>query len=416
MKKILPFLLASCCLLATQQASSQQTKKIYILGSSTAAGNGATMDSSWAARLQANFRKNISDNLDTLVVNYGYPGHVTYQGMPLDVPTPPNRTTWTQHPVANATSVMNDGSNAGNVAIISYPSNDVNLYPNYTTHETMENFRILYQRLNAAGIRTFITSMQPRNDMSLQQRTWLKELTDSITNNFGYYSINVYNDLVATDGTLTLRADLNSGDGVHPNNTGHRLIYQRIVAKQLFGPEAAPLPVRVTDFRGQHESNGIRLTWRAAGEEPGTSYEVQRSSNGRSFSTIHTLNGTAAASYSHVDAQPDRGDNFYRLLIREANRTTYTPIVKLNAGKKDLYIQGLQLSGSLLKLDVGAATAGLATLSIVSMNGAEVLRKEVRVAPAGSSLQVPVDRLAPGEYVLTLRTATAQASQRFIKH
>lgn len=413
MKKVL-FLagfLALCSLLTTTHA---QVKKVFLMGSSTIAGSGSTQDSSWAARLEAFYRKNPNDGLDTVFTNVGYPGYVTYKGMPTGYtpPSNPDRTGFQPDTYRNITRAIAENFD---VVIISYVSNDVNLWPNYSKQETMNNLRTMYQQLTAAGIRTFVTSMQPRNDMNADQKLWLRELTDSITNNFGYYSINVYNELVTNDGTNSLRADL-TADNIHPNNTGHRLIYQRVVTKQLFGPEAAPLPVRVSEFRGRHEGSGIRLSWNAASEDPGTSYEVQRSGNGRTYSAIATITGTAAPVYQYTDAQPGVGDNFYRLLIREPNRNFYSPIVKLNTGRKDLFIQGLQLSGNQLKLDVGAATNGMASLSIVSINGAEVLRKEVRINASGNSFQLPLDRLAPGEYVLTLRTATAQASQRFIRH
>src|SRR5438309_5222513 len=54
------------CLLLSAQALAQ--KKIVILGSSTAAGNGAsTYDSSWARRLYFEFNKNTSDGVDTTI-------------------------------------------------------------------------------------------------------------------------------------------------------------------------------------------------------------------------------------------------------------------------------------------------------------------------------------------------------------
>src|SRR3954463_9651933 len=79
-------------------------KKIVILGSSTAAGNGSSVgDSCWAGRLQAYYQKNKTDGIDTVITNLAYPGYVTYQVMPTDFVLPANRTSWPQDTYRNVT-------------------------------------------------------------------------------------------------------------------------------------------------------------------------------------------------------------------------------------------------------------------------------------------------------------------------
>src|SRR5689334_18302519 len=109
-------------------------KKLTVLGSSTAAGNGASViDSSWVGRLQASFRKNMSDGIDTPINNRAVPGYVTYQSLPTGYPTPPARPL--PDPNANITYVLSEVPKP-DVVIINYPTNDI--VSDYTPKEMMD--------------------------------------------------------------------------------------------------------------------------------------------------------------------------------------------------------------------------------------------------------------------------------------
>src|SRR6476469_6554639 len=63
--------------------------RLVVLGSSTAAGTGASVpDSAWVNRLQAEYAKNRNDNQDTTIINLAVGGYVTYKVMPNDYVTP----------------------------------------------------------------------------------------------------------------------------------------------------------------------------------------------------------------------------------------------------------------------------------------------------------------------------------------
>src|SRR5215217_6123814 len=142
MKKLL---VLSCTLLVFSFVKAQ--KKIVILGSSTAYGSGASPfpDSSWAGRLGFEFNKNTGDGKDTTIVNLAWPGYVTYKCMP--------------------SSYVPPLSLSPNIVIISLPSNDVFLPSDYDKKETMDNLRLMFQLVNAAGIPCYISTSQPRNDL-----------------------------------------------------------------------------------------------------------------------------------------------------------------------------------------------------------------------------------------------------------
>jgi len=204
-------------------------KKIVVLGSSTAAGTGASVyDSSWVARLQSEYRKNITaGDLDTVVTNLAVGGFVSYQIMPSSYSPPAGKPAPdVEHNVTKALGFSPD------IIIINLPTNDVG--SGYSETEFMTNLRFLNQHIASAGVKAYITTTQPRSQYDFAMRRVLRNLVDSITNTFGINAINFWDDLATNDGQFNLRPEVNSGDGVHVNNLGHRLLFERVKAKNLF--------------------------------------------------------------------------------------------------------------------------------------------------------------------------------------
>jgi lysophospholipase L1-like esterase len=403
MKIVKHLVLSAAFLLSLNFCMAQ--KKVVILGSSSAAGAGANpTDSSWARRLQFEFRKNTSDNVDTPIVNLAYPGFVTYQVMPTDYPLPPNRTGWPPDPIRNVTAAL---AEQPSVIIINLPSNDVNL-PDYNKKETMDNFRYLFQQISGAGVRCFITTTQPRNDMSTAQRQLLRELYDSVINNFGVYAIDVWSDLVSTDGQNLLRAEVNA-DNIHPNNLGHRLLFARVLAEDLF-TVALPLPLHLKDFRAELKGNGVAIRWETAFEEAGTFFEVQRSGDGRNFETVHTeavtLN-TTSATYSWTDRRPLSGKSFYRLSITELGRTRYSAVQLIEYSQK-FSIRNLRVRPTEITAELNVAEESRGTLQVISAAGVVVKTQSCILKAPVTTLNIGIVELAQGSYFLRIADGKGQ--------
>ena len=251
-------------------ASAQ--KKLVIMGSSTAAGAGASPGNSWAAKIEAFYRQNMADGLDTIVINLALGGYTTYLEMPTGFIPPPNRPF--PDPNANVTKAL---SYSPDVVIINLPTNDIVL--GYTKIEYMDNLRLMFSTINSAGARCFIATTQPRN-IGLAERTALRELVDSINNNFAIRSINFWSDLVSplTDpaNIYTINPPVSAGDGIHINDLGHNYLFIRVRDKQIFASNA-PLPLFLKDFQAQQKNDFVIIKWSTEQEDPNTFFEIQRS-------------------------------------------------------------------------------------------------------------------------------------------
>ena len=193
-------------------------KKVVIMGSSTAVGSGASSyQLSWAGRLEGSFNQNTTDGIDTTFYNIAASGYNTYQELPSGYTPPMGRPA--PDPLYNVTKAL---SYNPDVVIINLPSNDVGA--GFSITETMDNFRLMYSNISASGAKCFITTTQPRNDYSLSQRQALLNMKDSIINQFGFFAVNFWDDLVTSDGLNMLRDDRRDPlRAIHPNDLGHDL-------------------------------------------------------------------------------------------------------------------------------------------------------------------------------------------------
>src|SRR5829696_4401950 len=231
----LPVLLLLCAYNLSAQ------KKVVILGSSTAAGTGASSyDSSWAGKLQLSFRKNITaGDPDTIVINLAVGGYVTYYAMPTGYVPPAGRPAPDgEHNVTKALSFSPD------VVLINFPTNDIG--SGYSKNEFLNNLRFLSQQITSVGVKAYVATTQPRSQFDFSMRQALRECVDSVNNSFGANAINFWDDLATNDGQFNLRPEVNSGDGVHANNLGHRLLFERVREKNIFGSTTTPPPPNPT--------------------------------------------------------------------------------------------------------------------------------------------------------------------------
>ncbi len=92
------------------------------------------------------------------------------------------------------------------------------------------------------------------------------------------------------------------------------------------------LPVTLIDFSAAKQESAVRLQWKTSEETNSEKFEVERSTDAKSWQTIgdRKAGGESAAvrTYSFIDTEPAAGSNYYRLKMVDVDRTyAYSPIV-----------------------------------------------------------------------------------------
>ena len=199
------------------------TCTIVVLGSSTAEGIAGTssIDSSWVGR----YRNYLADDTRYRLVNLARGGFTTYNILPTgtDIPAGVNQTIDTDR---NVTAALGYDPFA---IIINMPSNDA--ASGYPAEDQLENFATTVMAATDEGVKVYVATTQPRNFADTSLVAVQTEVRDSIYRRYGDRAIDFWTGIADSIGFIA--DSLNSGDGVHLNDAGQRILYQRVIALGL---------------------------------------------------------------------------------------------------------------------------------------------------------------------------------------
>ena len=203
-------------------SSDTSTCTIVVLGSSTAEGTGAsTPDSAWVNR----YRQSLGSDTRFEVVNLGRGGYTTYHILPTGS-QPPAGVDILPDPARNITRALTLDPFA---IIINMPSNDAN--NNYPVGDQLANFATVVNQAEAAGVSVYVATTQPRNFTNTTQVQIQREVRDSIFAIYGDHAVDFWDGLAAENGYIL--PEYNSGDGIHLNDAGHYILFERVSALRL---------------------------------------------------------------------------------------------------------------------------------------------------------------------------------------
>ncbi|MFC7668362.1 hypothetical protein ACFQT0_13980 [Hymenobacter humi] len=207
------------------------------------------------------------------------------------------------------------------------------------------NFNVLSEWMNytqtAAQDRLWVTTLREFEEYRRVSSQVVKteSLTgNTLTINLDYSRVNPGTRfqsltwLVDSPGTIT-EVRVTGADSSSFNPATKQVNVYRSLVQQ--GP---PLPVQLTAFTARRESAGVRLDWRTASELNAKQFEVQRSADGRSFTSVGTVPSAGTSSsprtYAYLDASVPPATNWYYRLLQIDNDGTraYGPVVQVAAG------------------------------------------------------------------------------------
>ncbi|HFA47721.1 MAG TPA: glycosyl hydrolase family protein [Bacteroidetes bacterium] len=197
--------------------------KIVVLGSSTAAGTGPSdTRNAWVNRFR---RKLQSQNGYHQVINLAVGGYTTYHLLPSGTmvekgkPQPNNK-----HNITMALSLNPDA------VIINLPSNDA--AKGFSLKEQLDNYTKICKPLYERGIPFWVSTPQGRN-MEKEKRELQKTIMDSTYIRYGRRTLDFWRGLADWSGNISKK--YNSGDGIHLNDEGHRLLFEEVWSKDILG-------------------------------------------------------------------------------------------------------------------------------------------------------------------------------------
>ncbi len=198
----------------TNRAHAEATN-LAVLGSSTAAGTGASQASrSWVGLLQTWLSKTKQES----VINFATPGILSTSAL------------CTQQVNSNLSELIAPTRNVDRALklgatrfILAFPSNDTT--NGMSAQQTISNFLNMRQCAQSSDkAQVAVMSSLPRDGLNKQQNATIAQIDAAMLKEFGNCFINVRSALADNDHE-SIRPDLSAGDGVHFNNAGHAIIF-----------------------------------------------------------------------------------------------------------------------------------------------------------------------------------------------
>lgn len=185
-----------------------------VMGSSTAAGVGTTKGKKWSDLLQADL-----SGRGAKFENIARGGTFTYHGVSKSTPPVANR------PAPDLSINIDKALSFSPVVLmLSYPTNDT--AEGFSVDETLNNIVSMRNTALAAGVQVLVLSTQPRN-LTSGQLAQLRQIDTSLAASVGGCFVKVHQLLAGPDDHLGAAYD--SGDGIHPNDAGHRVIADAVL-------------------------------------------------------------------------------------------------------------------------------------------------------------------------------------------
>ena len=164
------------------------------------------------------------------------------------------------------------------------------------------------------------------------------------------------------------------GDGFGDNNKAFiSALRQRVIS----------LPVVLSSFKALKEADKVNIKWSTTSEKNFSHFEVLRSVDGKSFSSIavvtSTGNSNTRVDYSFKDANPFQGVNYYQLKMVDRDGTSKESIivsVDFDINKADVVIISNSDLGT-ITFNIYSPQLGPGQIDIVDVNGKKLLSKAV---------------------------------------
>lgn len=180
----------------------------------------------------------------------------------------------------------------------------------------------------------------------------------------------------------------------------------------------SPMPVELIDFSAQPMEGEVKLSWATATETNNDYYTLERSLDGRTFEAIAMVNGngntTEISNYIHMDKNPERGLNYYRLKQTDFDGQFSYSDIKTAELKTDEPIKVYPtIVSKVLTVETGDEFDGDVTIVIRDQTGRDV--KSFPIPSKSNKMELSIDELIPGSYYVVIYYNEKSHTQKIIK-
>jgi len=160
------------------------------------------------------------------------------------------------------------------------------------------------------------------------------------------------------------------------------------------------LPIRLGEISAVNTGATNRVDWNTLDESDGDVFDIERSTDGRHFTRLGTINAKGSASrYSFIDTEPFEGINYYRLKIVNADGApAYSRIVNAIVKVSGFYVNAYPNPvSSDLFVEVKGGMTGKGIIWLSDITGRTI---GIHPVDASGSVTISMAHLAQGIYLV----------------
>jgi hypothetical protein len=191
----------------------------------------------------------------------------------------------------------------------------------------------------------------------------------------------------------------------------------------VLGCVAASLPIHLISFQGNmNKNNKVTLNWTVADNETANNFEVERSFNGRDFTTVALVFASekiGTENYMYYETTTGTDKVMYRLkMIDKNHEADYSRILIFQL--KSAITNNIKIIGNpvndKLTFSYTASATQLVDVKVYDMNGRVVLKNKVNSLEGSNVISLPLSSIfKPGMYVVEVNNGTDLQSSKFVK-
>ncbi len=186
--------------------------------------------------------------------------------------------------------------------------------------------------------------------------------------------------------------------------------------------ELTSLPIKLISFTGKATNDGVNLNWQTSSEVNNEKFTLFRSTDGKDFSPIATLNGSGNSSninyYHYLDKAPANGINYYQLAQTDFDGKTesFLPIaVNFKTTDEDAQLKVYSNSQS-TQLRLNWNQNETVNTSIFNLKGQRIFNDKIALQNGKNLINLTTSgKLEPNNiYTITINSADKNMALKFI--
>lgn len=182
---------------------------------------------------------------------------------------------------------------------------------------------------------------------------------------------------------------------------------------------AAVLPIELLAFNAQKQDKQVKLTWNAANPDNFSHFVVEKSTDGKKFSELKTVEVNSNHDYQTLDENPSVGINYYRLAMVDKDKTVnYSKVVSVVfESNQQVVTFPNPAKGNEVTLDIDIERDMNIEIQWIDAAGRVSLQQQQAAQAGKNKLSLDIRELPAGMYWLQIRNANKQLINvsRFVK-